>query len=145
MHQQRWHWLKKKKISGVSDFINGSVTATHRIPQCKCCVLPCVPHLRRTLTTKYVSIQRKGPGWWGVQNPTPHREYLKELGVFSWRRTFGESDSCPSEVEALSRRRNELPSVTMLKWFLAKQNSLPLIFLKKIPDPGAYAIVGSSF
>lgn len=45
----------KKKISGVSDFINGSITATLRIPQCKCCVSSSVPHVRRTLTTKYVS------------------------------------------------------------------------------------------
>lgn len=69
-------------------------------------VSPWVPHLRRILSTKYISRGRdirmgRSP------HPTPHREYLKELGVFSWR-TFGESKIAalqklkPSHAEGMS-------------------------------------------
>lgn len=52
----------EKKIGGITDFISGGVTATLRIPPCKCCVLSWVPHLRKTRTTKYVSRGRDQDG-----------------------------------------------------------------------------------
>lgn len=73
------------------------------------------PHFTRGTKFKdidhEVCIKRKGPGWWGVQNPY-HWKYLQELWLFNWRRKniWREPKFCSWQVEAFSCRSNELPA-----------------------------------